>query len=351
MRTRRSPLFALLVTVGSDPARAEIFVTSEWAIQVFDDDADGNEAPIRSITGLMYSETRLALGLTHRELFVASFGRIDVYSMSAGADAEPLRTIMGSNSLAPGYPGGIAIDHTTEEVYVTSTEESAVRVYSRSADGDVAPLRSIAGVDTGLDAPFGIFLDLVHGELLVANSAWKLPNVPSILVFDLTANGNVEPVRVITGTETLLENPKGLVVDLQNDEIVVTEFADGFGAVYAYSRSQSGNVPPLRRIYGPHTNLGPAEEIVLTRDDELLVVNEGLPSWFVGHERGAEFDADPTRFVFGDQTGLSVSAGIVSSRAKECSAGRAVDGCLFRDGFEAAGTCDWSEVAGMPACS
>ena len=42
--------------------------------------------------------------------------------------------------------------------------------------------------------------------------------------------------------------------------------------------------------------------------------------------------------------------GIITDRAKNCSEGNSVDGCIFRDNFEAGDVCYWSSGVGTPAC-
>jgi hypothetical protein len=295
----------------------------------------------------MYDTSKLALDLVHRELFVTNLGRIDVYPTSADGAIAPLRTITGTKTLL-GELGGIAIDRAADEIYVTAADSGAIHVFPRAGAGDVAPLRSLAGVDTELVRPQGIFLDLAHGEIFVVDDGGATPAAPGVLVFALAASGNVPPVRAISGASTLLDNPKSVVVDLVHDEILVTEF-DAW-AVRAYGRSLGGDVAPLRQVAGPQTNLGPAGELLLTREDEMLVVNRWPDSWFVGLERSAVADADSLRYVGGANTGLSLSTGIAASRARECSAGRAVDGCLYRDNFESGATCDWSQTIGAATC-
>jgi DNA-binding beta-propeller fold protein YncE len=176
------------------------------------------------------------------------------------------------------------------EIFVAS--DGAVLVFADDADGDVAPLRAIAGVDTLLSQPTNVTLDLVHRELFVADSN-------QILVFPMDAQGNVAPLRAIAGGATLLQGTRGMAIDPVADELYIA--CTDANAVRVFDRAAGGDVAPLRLVEGA-------------------------------------------------STGLAFSTGIVSSRARECSAGRAVDGCRFRDGFERGSTCDWDGGTGAPAC-
>ena len=43
-----------------------------------------------------------------------------------------------------------------------------MKVFARTANGNVAPLRTISGAATGLSAPTGILVDTVNNELAVS---------------------------------------------------------------------------------------------------------------------------------------------------------------------------------------
>jgi hypothetical protein len=56
------------------------------------------------------------------------------------------------------------------------------------------------------------------------------------------------------------------------------------------------------------------------------------------------------RAIGGASAQLEYAPGVASDRAKECSEGHVVDGCLFRDNFESGGCCLWSDELGGPGC-
>jgi DNA-binding beta-propeller fold protein YncE len=118
---------------------------------------------------------------------------------------------------------------------------ASITVYPRTASGDIAPVQVIQGPDTLLNWPAGLAIDSERGELFVANDMGD-----SILVFSTAANGNVAPMRVLKGSRTLLRYPNGVALDLKNNELWVANF--GNHAATVYRRDASGNTPPLRVI-------------------------------------------------------------------------------------------------------
>ncbi|MGH9784405.1 MAG: hypothetical protein ACRD88_09485, partial [Terriglobia bacterium] len=92
-----------------------------------------------------------------------------------------------------------------------------------------------------LNWPSGMYYDVDHEELFVANDADD-----SILVFRGTANGNAAPVRVIRGSRTGLKNPTGVFVDTRNQEVIVSNMGNHSATVYA--RDANGDVAPRRTV-------------------------------------------------------------------------------------------------------
>jgi DNA-binding beta-propeller fold protein YncE len=156
--------------------------------------------------------------------------------------------------------------HAHAELFVSNFGNSSVTVYSRTASGDVAPLRTLSGSATELSGPFGIGLDPDNVELFVANDA------PRIVAFDAGASGAIPPLRMITGTLTGLGAANdGLVVDLLNDEIVVTNA--NASTVRVFARTDGGDIAPKRP---PLSTLNPIGIAVDAVNDELLVVSTNL---------------------------------------------------------------------------
>ena len=112
-----------------------------------------------------------------------------------------------------------------------------------NASGDVAPIRVIEGNRTQLNWPGNMALDRETGDLYVANDMGH-----SVLVFTGMAfvRGNVPPTRVIKGDRTALSYPTGVAVDAKNQELWVSNL--GNASAVAFPLKATGNVAPLRVV-------------------------------------------------------------------------------------------------------
>lgn len=189
-----------------------------------------------------------------------------------------------------------------DELFVSNGNNS-ITVYSRTANGNVAPLRTLTGAATGLSFPNGIAVDLVNNELIVANGGNS-----SIAVYARTASGNVAPLRTIVGAATGLNTPEGLAVDTVNNELAVANL--GGTSVTIYARTASGNVTPLRTIVGAATGLSAPVFLALdTVNNELAIANAGATSVTV-YARTANGNAAPLRTLSGAATSLNFPEGV-----------------------------------------
>ena len=128
------------------------------------------------------------------------------------------RRIAGSNTQID-RPTGIAIDEVNAELYVANDFGDSITVYERTAEGNAAPKRTLAGSATGLVGPVGLAVDPAHNELFVSN--YRADDAGSITVYGRTASGNTAPIRTIQGSATGLDAPQGLGLDPLHGEIFV----------------------------------------------------------------------------------------------------------------------------------
>lgn len=335
------------------PGRSEIFLVVDDLVAAFAANAGGDFAPSRFI---LDDEDRLATACCvafdapRGELYVADLNMgVLVFAATSSGSVTPLRAITGPATEFVDA-GGLAVDTVHDELYVADAGAHLVRVFPRTADGDVAASRTIGGPNsfgTG-GFPALLFLDLVHDELFV--SVRESGN-HRVLVFDRTASGDATPKRTLTG----VANPRSVVVDLGRNELFVTEF--DARRIKVFSRTAEGAATPLRTIVLPPGSGQPAE-LVITHDDELLVgLNVSGGPRVLGYALTADGEAAPTRSLEPNPgLLLGLSSGVVTTRAKECSADRVVDGCLFYDGFETDAICSagWSAIVGpstpCPVC-
>ena len=289
----------MMCGVYIDPVTLDTYIvnndTQDW-LSIFSKNARGNVAPDRVLAvphgtfGIAVDEARQELYLT-----VQHNNEVIVYRKMAEGRESPLRELLG-NATGLEDPHGVALDAKDDLLFVTNHgsvsyrgEESSrgrrsfqkgsgklnppsITVYPRDANGNVAPLRTISGPKTGLNWPMQIAVDEERGELYVANDMDH-----SIVVFKTTDQGDVAPTRIIKGPKTNVKNPTGVALDLKNKELWVANM--GNHAATVFPLAANGNVPPLRTIRG-----GPSDELSLmignpgavgydSKRDQILVPN------------------------------------------------------------------------------
>ena len=250
----------------------------------------------------------LAVDLVHDELFVANGNdSITVYSRTATGNAAPLRTIQGP-ATGLNFPLGLGLDLANNEIVVTNIGPS-VTIYSRTANGNTAPLRTIQGPATGMSNVHGLTLDLARGEIFVANRGTSSSG-NSITVYPRTANGNTTPLRTLQGTATGLSGPAALAFDFTHGELTVANVNGPSRGVTVYSRTASGNTPPLRTLSGPTSGLTFVFGIAVdAKNNELFAASIAGDSVPV-HSRTASGDTAPLRTLQGPASGLNEPQGI-----------------------------------------
>jgi len=248
------------ISIARDRNEIAISVEDPREIVIYKRDADGADAPLRTIRG-----PHTGLGDPHgvfydgidRELVVANHGNVSGRQASPG-DAAPRQRRR---------------DPARDEPLVGGRFESpSITVYPSDAGGDVAPVRQIQGSRTGLNWPMAVDVDRDHGEVAVANNGDS-----SIRIFRRTATGNVPPLRVIKGERTGIKGPMGVAFDVKHDEIWVANYGDHTALVFP--RTAAGNVPPkriLRNAPGRSPTVGfgnPGAVAYDSKRDEILVPN------------------------------------------------------------------------------
>jgi DNA-binding beta-propeller fold protein YncE len=184
-----------------------------------------------------------------------------------------------------------------DEIFVTNSNSNAVTVYARRANGNVAPMRTLTGNLTGLSSPSGIAVDEVNDEIYVANKTAPY----SVTVYPRSANGNIAPLRTITGNLTKLDDPRGVSVDTLHGEIAVANRA-GF-SITVFPRLANGNIAPARSLETPIGLSHPWGVVIDVEHDEIAVANNGnFISVFARTATGA---AAPLRTFSGSNTGFN----------------------------------------------
>lgn len=100
----------------------------------------------------------------------------------------------------------------------------------------------ISGGNSGLDDPVGLAIDS-NGNIYVSNTSWSSgANIPSVTVYAAGSNGNIAPIRTVTG----ITSPKGVAVS--STQLFV---GDGFQRINVFPLSASGAATPTFQINLP----------------------------------------------------------------------------------------------------
>jgi hypothetical protein len=174
-----------------------------------------------------------------------------------------------------GDPTSVTIDADDNVILglLNTPTGNAVEVFGPSAEGAAQPLRRIAGPATGLGTGGfyeGGFLVVNYSRftnrIYAAPSGDFDPSVPAhICVFAANADGNIAPVRSISGPATLLgETITGLAGDQETGEIFALSVNSKLATptmIHVYTRLAKGDVAPLRSFTDQTTHLQGAMSI------------------------------------------------------------------------------------------
>ena len=179
-------------------AAGNLYVSNETggsgsgSVTVYGPSANGNAAPIRTLTSIIDFPSGIAIGAGDTLYVVNQGNSVMAFAPGASGAANPVRTIRGPNTLFD-EPEGIAFD-AAGNIWVVNLLANSLLRFDRAADGDVAPTVVVSGSNTGLAGAIG--LTRAGNELFVANYNNGIGNV---LVFSTGASGNAAPTRTLTG--------------------------------------------------------------------------------------------------------------------------------------------------------
>jgi len=259
---------------------------------------------------------------------------LNIFSRQARGNVAPDRQLV-----TPHRTFGIAVDEEAQEMYVTTQHPPSVLVWRKMAQGKEAPLRILQGYKTQLAYVHGIALDTKNQLMYVVNRGaatslklgrgfrelpvvdeggvrtWVHPDIgwsheyrqdwfipgsgrfgsPSITVYPFKANGNVPPLKVIQGPQTQLSWPAHIHIDVEHQELfVVNAYGD---SLLVFRTTDSGNVAPTRVIKGPQTKLKAPHGVFLDAENQEIVVANFANYSLTVYPRTAEGDTPPLRVI------------------------------------------------------
>ena len=182
-------------------------------------------------------------------------------------------------------------------IYVSDESTNSIDVFA-GTNGDVAPIRTISGSNTGITGPIGPDDVKVNaaGDIFSSNF-----NSDSITEYAPGASGNVAPICTIAGSNTgLAENDD---ISLASDGTLYVGNFVGSDPVEVFAPGACGNVAPIRVIAGTLTGLSLVDGLGVDAAGNLYVDNTFSGSVEV-FAPGANGNVAPIRTIAGATTGI-----------------------------------------------
>lgn len=194
-----------------------------------------------------------------------------------------------------------------DEIVVPSPFADAILTFRGGADGQERPIRVIQGGKARIEGS-RLAIDVPHGEIYAFGRG-------GIQVFPLKGQGDIEPIRVIAGSNTMAPDLQSIAVDPINNVIAVTGRNN---SILFFNRTDNGNVRPRNVIQGPKSEIDRINQMQIHPESKHLIVampgQQGLvepPHVFVGvwniDDNG---DIPPKYRIFGGTTTLKKPFGV-----------------------------------------
>jgi hypothetical protein len=213
---------------------------------------------------------------------IAAFARL------AKENTLPVRALEGQKTLISRTMHSLAYDSVRDEIVVNSPLAQAILTFRGDANGEEPPVRVIQGPRTQIqgtdyDGNDQMSFDEVHGEIYIPVDRSK------ILTFSRDANGDVPPLRVLAGPDTQIRgSTRGharVGVDPVHNLLIVLSNGDRAqgegGSLLIFDRTANGNVKPKSVIKGPKTGLAGGSAPHVTDKGWMIVAcgNGSICAW------------------------------------------------------------------------
>jgi sugar lactone lactonase YvrE len=190
--------------------------------------------------------------------------------------------------------------NTPASFYVANKGSSTISAFTTADTGNATSALTISGTNTTLDQPEGIVVD--PAGVVITTSA----NPARIVVFAAHALGDVAPVASIVGSNTRLSQPRGLALD-QGGRLYVSNTA--IDSILIFSNGATGNVGPVGVIGGSNSGLQAPEGIALDFRGRLYVAS-AFNNTVLVFGAGASGNVRPIDTIAGSNTGLDAPMGV-----------------------------------------
>ena len=288
-------------------------------------------APLRFIKDPYPSLSAVAVNPENNMLVVTDENLFQILEYDSRSDTpasalftEPRRVISGPDTFAE-MMCGVYIDPVTSEIYVINNDtQDWMPVFSPEARGNATPTRVLATPH----GTFGIAMHEGRQEMFLT-----VQHQNAVYVYRKGADGEEEPLRVLRGNDTQLEDPHGIAIDASNNLLFVSNYGNGretvapppgspagtrpreWGkfespSITVYPLEASENTEPLWIIEGPQTLMNWPSHLALHEErQELFLANDADDSVLVFRisDKG---DVAPIRVIKGPNTGIKHPPGI-----------------------------------------
>jgi hypothetical protein len=215
--------------IAYDPIHDEIVVPHHFAqgLLTFAGDATGETPPKRVLIGpktLLIAHDRLGIDPANNEIYVPEGDKVLVFPREANGDVAPVRILSGPDTRI-GDANSLGVDPTRNLLVVTSTPPrtegrrggNEINIYPRTANGNMKPLRTITGVP-------GHRLTVYpeRGLIFLIGDAYQ-GGTPYVAVYGIDDSGKVSPRYTIGGPNGILRQPRGVAIDAKNKAVIVSD--------------------------------------------------------------------------------------------------------------------------------
>ncbi len=242
-----SKLSRTMHAIRYNPKRDEFYVGNPFAqaVLAFRGGADGQEPPIRIIQGprtrLQDSET-LEVDSVHDELLIPQNNHVLVFPVAANGDVAPIREFHSPERDGWRAAGGIAVDPVHNVLVLAGTvlgskkagysspygdAREALLIFDRTASGEAQPLRVIRGPSTGMHAIRQMEIQPRGGWIVISqmtDGSNPEPQGTYIGVYSIYDNGNLPPRWKIDSMPShLMKKPHGIALNARRKEVIVAD--------------------------------------------------------------------------------------------------------------------------------
>ena len=286
--------------------------------------------PVRMIRDPYPAFSAIAVDQRNNEVVITdqNLFQILVYDRMANTPAtapmtEPIR-VLGGEQTEIEFQSSVYIDPKNGDIYAGNNDTvNKLVIFSREAKGNVAPTRELNSPD---GRTFGIGVHEEKEEMYLV-----IQKDDAVVVYPKSAQGDDMPLRLLQGDRTMLADPHGLVLDIKNRLMFVTNYGaktskqegqsgerqiptmplssavPGSGqfvppSITVYSMDATGNTPPLRVIQGPKARLNWATGIDLDPERGELYVANDMGDEVLVFDSSAQGDVEPKRILKGPKS-------------------------------------------------